>query len=93
VIRAKVGGGKLPQYRYLCLERSHERPLGAVHRPGAAALVRARSMSANLQLFLLCGVLPVAVAILMGAWQNRRRAKKRRDLWWSVPRRRGANCE
>ena len=37
-------------------------------------------MSANLQIFLLCGVLPVTVAILLGAWQNSRRARKRREM-------------
>ena len=37
-------------------------------------------MSARLELFLLCGVLPIAVAILMGAWQNRHRARKRREM-------------
>ena len=34
-------------------------------------------MTARLELFLLCGVLPVAVVLLLGAWQDGRRAHRR----------------
>src|ERR1017187_2974487 len=37
-------------------------------------------MTARLELFLLCGVLPIAAAILLGAWQNHRRERKRREM-------------
>ena len=37
-------------------------------------------MTARMELFLLCFVIPIALTLILTSWQDRRRARKRRAI-------------